>query len=204
MNPNEVILIPSQVEERFIGGVTSGYTDFQGFFLPLWESDIPFRGNDIRVFTWIIFPLLVFIFIIGIVSYGAKHSALVKREFEILDEKILAFARRKQADRGVPPRWQAITDLFQSQNSSDWRLAILEADAMLDEVTRELGYQGESLGERLMGMNRDTFPALSAAWEAHKVRNKIAHQGMDFQLSSRDARRTHALFQYIFELLGKI
>ena len=76
-----------------------------------------------------------------------------------------------------------------SANPAEWRLAILEADNMLDEMIRRIGYKGENLGERLKAVEPSDFESINSAWEAHKVRNKIAHEGSEFFLSHREARR---------------
>jgi hypothetical protein len=40
---------------------------------------------------------------------------------------------------------------------------------------------------------------LNQAWEAHKIRNAIAHQGADFLLSEREAKRVVSLYREVFQ-----
>lgn len=96
-------------------------------------------------------------------------------------------------------KWQNILELTASENQSDWRLAILEADILLDEFVTKMGYQGEGLGEKLKGIERSDFTTLEQAWEAHKVRNAIAHGGSDFLLTQHEARRVINLFKQVFQ-----
>ena len=101
----------------------------------------------------------------------------------------------------VPPgreRWQKIETLFASNSESDWRVAIIEADSMLDEFVRSLGYPGANLGERLKNTNPQFFPTIQLAWDAHKIRNEIAHAGMDYRLSERTKEIARKNFHYIF------
>ena len=101
-------------------------------------------------------------------------------------------------------RWnKTLTYLF-SDSSSDWKLAIVEADAMLEDLSRDLGFKGDSLGERLKMANQDNFRGLSSAWEAHAVRNRIAHEGLNFELSHHEAKRVIALYEQIFRNYGYI
>ena len=82
------------------------------------------------------------------------------------------------ADAIVSPtvqRWEKINAHLHSEKESDWRLAVLEADIMLDEFVTNLGYQGDSLGEKLKRIEKSDFTTLYSAWEAHALRNKIAH-----------------------------
>jgi hypothetical protein len=45
---------------------------------------------------------------------------------------------------------------------------------------------------------------LDEAWEAHRVRNQVAHEGSDFILSQREARRAVELYRKVFEAYGVI
>lgn len=102
------------------------------------------------------------------------------------------------------PRWnQTLTYLF-SDSSSDWKLAVLEADAILDELLIDLGFKGENLGERLKMANQDNFYNLSKAWEVHNIRNKVAHEGLSFTLSHHEAKRIVAIYEDIFHHYGVI
>ena len=95
-------------------------------------------------------------------------------------------------------RWVRVLEGLDSFNESDWRRAILEADTILDEMTEKMQYPGETLGERLKAVDPANWKTLPQAWEAHKVRNKIAHEG-DFVLTKREARRVIDLFREVFE-----
>jgi len=45
---------------------------------------------------------------------------------------------------------------------------------------------------------------LQNAWEAHSVRNQIAHQGSDFPITELEARRVIKMYQNVFEELRAI
>lgn len=97
------------------------------------------------------------------------------------------------------PRWQTVEKYAASDNPGDWRLGIIEADLMLEELLEEQGFSGATLGDKLKNAERGDFVTYQNAWEAHKVRNNIAHLGSEFNLSSNDARRTVLLYKTVFE-----
>jgi len=102
-------------------------------------------------------------------------------------------------------QWQVVLDHVNSESPAEWKLAILEADSMLDEILDFEGYQGESVGEKLKSMDPLDLPSYSEAWEAHKVRNQIAHEGaatIDF--SKKIARDTITKFGKVFKDFGHI
>ncbi|HQU07711.1 MAG: hypothetical protein B7X04_01695 [Parcubacteria group bacterium 21-54-25] len=96
------------------------------------------------------------------------------------------------------PRWLHIQDLIGSDNSNDWRQAIIEADIMLGDMLTRQGYQAESIGGQLKQVEPSDFDTLNDAWEAHKVRNEIAHAGSAFVLSDTLAKRTIAHYGNVF------
>jgi hypothetical protein len=104
----------------------------------------------------------------------------------------------------VNARWEHVLELFASSNSNDWRLAIIEADTMLDELVASYNFPGENLGERLKNVNTSVMPTVQSAWEAHKVRNRIAHDGMEYNLSEREAQLTKRHFEFVFRDAGII
>jgi len=104
----------------------------------------------------------------------------------------------------VSPRWAHIQALIGSESPSEWREAIIEADIMLDDMLARQGYTGDGVGERLQQVERADLNTLQDAWEAHKVRNQIAHQGSSFDLSQTLASRTVARYEAVFREFGAI
>jgi hypothetical protein len=100
----------------------------------------------------------------------------------------------------IRERWETVTDHLRSANPAEWRLAIIEADSMLDEVLESTGYKGENIGERLKDAE-GAFRSVQSAWNAHKVRNQIAHQGSQFELTHHEALVTIDNYKEVFEEL---
>ena len=96
-------------------------------------------------------------------------------------------------------RWNRIVEQAHSERQEDWRLAIIEADIMLDELLDVQGYHGETMGDKMKQIERSDFNTIDLAWEAHKVRNQIAHEGSGFSLNVREVRRVVGLFEQVFK-----
>ncbi len=95
-------------------------------------------------------------------------------------------------------RWQRIVDEVGSESEQNWRLAILEADIMLGDLLDSLGYKGDTMADKMRGISTEHFNTIDMAWEAHRARNKIAHEGLKEPLSSRDALRIIGLYERVF------
>lgn len=102
-------------------------------------------------------------------------------------------------DEVLHQKWKQVEAHINSTNPSDWRLAILEADIMLDNILDKMGYQGDTMAEKFRGVDKSDFLTIDLAQEAHGVRNRIAHSGSDFLLSERDARKTIDMYKRVFE-----
>jgi hypothetical protein len=97
--------------------------------------------------------------------------------------------------------WQDILDHMASDNESQWKLAIIDADKLLEDALRDADYDGETIGDRLkMAESMGGFTSLQDAWEAHKVRNRIAHES-GFILTNREARRAVELYKNVLNNL---
>lgn len=95
-------------------------------------------------------------------------------------------------------RWQAVLAHINSDNPSDLRLAILECDIILDDLLDREGYVGDTIGDKLKQADKGEFRTLDDAWEAHKIRNAIAHEGQGFVLTAREAKRVVNLYESVF------
>ncbi len=147
-------------------------------------------------FLWISAILSVLGAAVALYSWR-RWSAITsvhKKQMHLLEKKL---AGEDVANKNE--RWERVETLVSSENPGDWRVAIIEADIMLDELITSMGYDGDTLGDKLKRIEKSDFTTLDAAWEAHKVRNRIAHSGSDFILTSREAKRVIALYRQALE-----
>lgn len=135
----------------------------------------------------------------------AKEHGHVHHEIEEYKHN-QSIREKKAREAGVfkNERWKKVLDYLFSGNSNDWKLAVIEADSMLFNLVTQLGFKGDTLGDKLKNANRDNFRSLSAAWEAHNVRNKIAHEGSSFEFSHHEAKMIISLYEKVFLEFGYI
>lgn len=144
-----------------------------------------------------VFLSLTAVLLFGVFYSIVKLRALRRREGEHLSSlHIAALETSDISERNY--QWEKILDLLDSFNESDWRVAIIKADTMLETMLDTLGYYGDTVGDRLKKVEESDFLTLSSAWEAHKVRNRITHEG-GFVLTKREARRVIDLYKEVFE-----
>jgi hypothetical protein len=139
---------------------------------------------------------LIFLSIIFVVCTIYLYRKIT--EMRINEDKLL-FPKNPEVLEAHNPKWQHILDLMNSNNVNDWKQAILGADIMLSDILDRMALPGDTMGDKLKSINKGDFPKIDDAWEAHKIRNQIAHEGSDFILTQHEALRILNLYKAIFE-----
>ena len=139
----------------------------------------------------IFFPALVFS-IYRILQTKRKHKENFLRIFELA----------KEPEKVNRQWWDDITDHIASENGAQWKLALIDSDKILEDALREAGYVGVGVGEMLKDAEaKHGFNSLQDAWEAHKTRNRIAHE-TGFQLTKHEAKSAVERYRRAFQDLG--
>jgi hypothetical protein len=146
------------------------------------------------------YTLAVVFLLLGIYFYFAKK----KLDSEQEDKFRQGFTISKDELTPETKRWLNIKEMFQSKNPSDWRVAILDADSMLEDLLVRLGYEGDTFADKLKSIRKENFPWLQTAWDVHLVRNKIAHEGSNTYLNERDIQYIFRDYERIFTETGYI
>lgn len=156
-----------------------------------------------NLFSWL--ATLLTLFFIGFVIWAVYIRIRVYEVDQELDGAYKGhFIIPTATMQKINPRWHQIASHFDSSNPNDWRAAIIDADVLLEELVTNLGYTGVSLGEKLTQIKQNDFPTIQSAWEAHKMRNVIAHGGAGFTLTERQKEITRRYFEAVFHDAGII
>lgn len=94
----------------------------------------------------------------------------------------------------VAAPWQDVLNKLASPNPSDWNIAVIKADAIFDDVLEDMGLPGPTLGDRLKQLDTAKLESLNDVWEAHKLRNRIAHE-TERVLTHTESERAVRLFE---------
>lgn len=177
--------------------VTHYFSQFLGFFTNHSGDFYTAAQTFFGVLVAICIPLCVlFLFAIVITVEGLKKIRTI--EDERFNTPVEPAYQEEAVDRVIAERWKKVVEHADSNNPNDWKQAIIDADVMLDNLVTRLGYRGESLGEKLKRSVKGDFKTRDAAWDAHLVRNRIAHDGSDFELTQFETKRVVALYREVF------
>lgn len=99
-------------------------------------------------------------------------------------------------------RWQEVESLLDSPGELSPKLAVIEADKLLDHALKSMAMPGETLGERLK-FAAYKYPKLSEVWWAHRVRNRLVHEA-SYSLDRGVAKKAIRSFRNALKLIGAI
>ncbi|MFA5355470.1 MAG: hypothetical protein WC302_01950 [Candidatus Paceibacterota bacterium] len=131
----------------------------------------------------------------GLIFTASRSSYLLWSFFEDASE---FFTFRPSGVRKLTKTWQKISFRLESGLESEYKLAVIEADGLLDDVLRRMGFKGETLEERLKGLTFATLPNMEDVKEAHKSRTAILHNP-DQPLSLEEAKKLMGTYEKALE-----
>lgn len=129
--------------------------------------------------TWLILFIIVLLVLLVLLQYW-----MLKRKRSKWSKKDQTFVR---------DNWKRI------ESMTDNRHQVLEADKLLDHMMRSRGFKG-SVADMLKQHARQ-FSDLEALWQAHKLRNKLAHE-LDYGMSAGMAKNALNAFRRALKDLG--
>ncbi|KKQ52196.1 MAG: hypothetical protein US70_C0010G0001 [Parcubacteria group bacterium GW2011_GWD2_38_11] len=98
-------------------------------------------------------------------------------------------------------RWDKVKSRLKDESPSQYKVAIIEADAIVDEILAGIGYKGANMTEKLeqVGVNHldDHLESLKGA---HQIRNQIIHQA-DFAIDQRMAVAVIGVYENFLKYL---
>jgi len=153
-----------------------------------------------------VFPFKIISLIISALFIGIIIFLLIKIKKDI--EKFLGQAIESVVAPGLPKsemdkRWQTVLDKLESTEKDSYKMAIIEADKIFDDLIKRIGYKGDDMGERLKQINPAQIANIDEIWQVHKLRNQLVHEP-SFQINQSQARRSIEIYQKAMEDLGAL
>ena len=87
-----------------------------------------------------------------------------------------------------------------ADDEAEYKLAIIEADTLLDEMLKKMRLAGNNVDERLEKVTLFMLPSVEELKVAHRTRSSIVYD-VDYRLSLQEARRVLLAYQKAFEQL---
>jgi hypothetical protein len=103
--------------------------------------------------------------------------------------------------RKMSKRWSKVTDRLKNNDISQYKVAIIEADAIADEMLSDIGYRGSNMMEKLDQVGTAHLDDhLEALKGAHQLRNRIVHEP-ELEVDERMARAIIGVYENFLRYL---
>lgn len=191
------LAVVGAILERIYSFLSTGDITFYGISLNGAQGNFKDKLPLIKVITFSLSGVFAF----GTIVFSQlRGTVLIAERKKISPDGEPKVSSATAEDKNpMKDKWKQIMTHVGSEQPSDWRLAIIEADVMLAELLEKMNLPGDTVGEKLKAVEKSDFVTIDMAWEAHKVRNQIAHEGSEFLFNDREARRVIGLYQKVFE-----
>jgi hypothetical protein len=97
--------------------------------------------------------------------------------------------------------WENVKGFLKEDNQDRWKLAVIEADRMFEDLLEIMGYRGKSMDERLNHFLPGQLSNASAVKEVHAIAVDLVHAESP-QITRDGAERAIKVYQKAFEALG--
>lgn len=180
-------------------GIVTNWLSSHKAQIDTFVNAIPFYLiNFYAKFVVFSFFLSVALFVLVII-YAMRESEIRQKLMERVLPSEADTSKALESTIIQNPKWNLVSAHIDSDDANKWKLAIIEADIILSELLDSLNLPGDGVGEKLKNVETGDFEHIEQAWEAHKIRNVIAHEGSDFLLTQREAKRVIELYKTVFE-----
>ena len=153
--------------------------------------------STILVISKLVFILVSLFLTIGLIFFLMKNDWL---NFLILQDSAEFLTFRPFGVKKIVKVWDKITVKLDTGLESEYKLAVIEADDMMNDILKRMGITGETLGEKLKNLTSATLPNIEEIIESHQVRNNIVHNP-DYELSLDEAKKLLAVYEKAFQNL---
>ena len=169
------------------------------------EAALKFREWMINFFG----PALPWFWVISIVISGLLFWGIV---YMIINtgfaKKKVEFYMNKTGWGDVGKRrhlkaWHKIVHRSKEPDETKWKMAILEADKLLDDVLRSSGYNQPTVDERFQALNTELISNYDQVMQAHEIKSKVS-KDPEFSITHSEAIEVLKIYKKAFQEFGLI
>jgi len=136
--------------------------------------------------------IVIFLFFLVIIFHSLRRSSWLK--YRLFQDMVEFLTYRPYGVKKIVKIWSKIKGRLELGVESEYKLAVIEADSMLNDILEKMGFKGETLGNRLKQVTTDILPSIEEVGEAHKIRNNIVHDP-DYKLTLDQAQKALEIYE---------
>ncbi len=140
--------------------------------------------------------LVITAFFVGVLIYVLPINGYLEMRFM---ENYSEFKKTRARFRvKLDKSWGEVVKQARNEKEAERKLAVIEADDMINSALSQIGYEGETLVDKLEGLNKEIIPNIEEITEAHKKRRDIAYDP-NRGLSKEEAEKIISTYEETFK-----
>lgn len=151
-----------------------------------------------KISGWLLVIKTIFLafsaFFLGYILWGLFKTSWLKKIFL---SDLIEFLTFRPIERGrIENEWKKIKKRLESHLEAEIKLAVLEADSLVEEAFKNAGY-GDGTFEEILNKLPSDFPvAIEKIHQAHKIRDNIVHDP-SYKLEWARAKETLEIYERV-------
>ena len=177
--------------QDFINNLLAAATPYAAEFQkqesgPFWASALTYAKIASGVISVLLFSGII---VLMMRFYKIMGTSPIDR----LSEGMRASAIPKER---IGKQWERIKARIVHGSEAEWKLAVIEADKLCDNILRRMGYHGESMDQRLKAIKPAQLLSLANLTVAHQVYLTVVQDPSFFpsQYETQEALRNYETF----------
>jgi len=159
------------------------------------SSTITLFGSPIFIFIIkTVFLTISGVFAIGIFLFLKNTGWL---EIKIIEDVTEIVTHKPYRAQKTFKQWGRVIKRLEKRKEAEYKMAIIEADSLLEDVLRKMNYEGETIKDLLEQIDSKIIPNIEEVWQAHKFRNNIVHDP-SYELTYEQAKKIISIYEQTF------
>lgn len=145
-------------------------------------------------YSKIVFIIISLGFVVGIIILLIKNS-FIKDTY--VEDFVEYSTYRPYGVQKAFKQWGKVVKRLETGKEGEYRMAIIEADSLLEGVLREMEYKGEKISDLLDQVDSKVLPSIDKIKAAHEFRNNIVHDP-SYGLTLNEAKKIIGVYEQGF------
>ncbi|MDO8264940.1 MAG: hypothetical protein Q7T34_01055 [Candidatus Parcubacteria bacterium] len=132
------------------------------------------------------------VFFFGFIIFALLNTKWLRQKF--LESAVEFFTFKPYGLKRMTNVWNKVIKRLENPSEAEYKLAIIEADSLLNDLLKGMSFAGKTLEDKLKNLTEATLPSVNKVLEAHQVRNNIVHDP-DYRLTLDKTKEVIGIYE---------
>lgn len=131
---------------------------------------VGYYSFGLQVYFTILGVIFVLVGTVFFIKYHKLSREIIAKKHEKLAKKVI---EAKPEFRG---RWELLRQVMRSNDLNELRVAMIDADTLIEELFREQGIQGDTMSALISEATFQGITGTDTVARFHRLRNRVVHE----------------------------